>query len=103
MEQPIDGSIGSMLGGTTRSILFGYFWLEANAESLLKISGSSKDLSIASIQGKNYYIRELSRYVHKNKGRIGSLYSLLAYNWTHACIHFSHDYLSFQFIKSKFH
>ena len=25
MEQPIDGSIGSMLGGTTRSILLGYF------------------------------------------------------------------------------
>ena len=25
MEQPIDGSIGSILGGTTRSILFGYF------------------------------------------------------------------------------
>ena len=49
MEQPIDGSIGSMLGGNTRSILFDYFWLEANVESLLKISGSSKDLSTTSI------------------------------------------------------
>ena len=61
MEQPVDGSIGSMLGGTTWSILFVYFWLEANAESLLKISGSPKDLSITSIQEKNYYIRELGR------------------------------------------
>ena len=25
IEQPIDGSIGSMLGGTNRSILLGYF------------------------------------------------------------------------------
>ena len=25
MEQPIDSSLGSILGGTTRSILFGYF------------------------------------------------------------------------------
>ena len=49
MEQPIDGSIGSMLGGNTRSILFDYFWLEANVESLLTISGSSKGLSTTSI------------------------------------------------------
>ena len=57
------------------------FWLETNAESLLRISGSSKDLSTTSIQEKKYHIRELSRYVHK-KGRIDSLYALLADNWT---------------------
>ena len=78
----MDGSIGSMLGGNTRSILFDYFWLEANVESLLKIYGSSKDLSTTSIQEKNYYIRELSQYVHKNKGRLHSLYSLIYNNWT---------------------
>ena len=52
IEQAIDGSIGSMLGAATRLKLFGYFWLEAKAESLLRISGSSKDLYTTSIQEK---------------------------------------------------
>ena len=52
MEQPIDGSIVSRLSGTTRSRLLGYFWLESNAESLLRLTGSSKDLRTASIQEK---------------------------------------------------
>ena len=29
MQQPIDGSIGSMLGGVVRSTLFGYIWDDA--------------------------------------------------------------------------
>ena len=45
MEQPIDGSIGNILGGTNRWIPFGHFWIDANTKSLLKISASSKDLS----------------------------------------------------------
>ena len=73
MEQPIDSSIGSLLG-TTRSIFLGYFWLESNAESLLRITGSSKDFRTTSIQEKSYYIREISRYLHQNKKRSDFLY-----------------------------
>ena len=42
MQQSIDGSIGSILGGFVRSTLFGYFWDDAKTESLLNISGSQK-------------------------------------------------------------
>ena len=42
IEQPIDGSIGSMLGGTNRSILLGYFQKNAKTESLLNILDPQK-------------------------------------------------------------
>ena len=82
MEQPIDASIGSMLRGTTRLIFLGYFWKDAKAESLLNISGSSKDLSTISITKKNNYLRKLSLPVHKKRENIESLYSHFTDNWT---------------------
>ena len=45
MEQTPDNSIGSMIGKKPRSILLGYFWEDLKTKSLLKMSGSSKDLS----------------------------------------------------------
>ena len=52
MQQPIDGGIGSMLGGFVRSTLFGYFWDDAKTESLFNISGSSQDVSAINIKEK---------------------------------------------------
>ena len=36
IEQPIDGSIGSMLGGTNRSILLGYFFEKCKSRILVE-------------------------------------------------------------------
>ena len=45
MEQTPDNSIRSMIRKKPRSILLGYFWVDLKTKSLLKMSGSSKDLS----------------------------------------------------------
>ena len=47
-------------------------------------------------QEKNYYIRELSRYVHKDKGRVDSLYFLVVDDW--AILHAVLSSSSFKFI-----
>ena len=76
MEQPIDESIGSMLRGTTRSILLGYFWKDAKAESLLNISGSSKDLSTISIK-KKIITLENEVYLFTRKEKILNLFIVI--------------------------
>ena len=64
-----------------RSILFGYMWYDVYVESLLNIRRSSRNLATMWITEKNSFLREFSRYFHKDQ-RQDNFYSLRTWKWT---------------------
>ena len=80
LEEPAAGAASNMKTNV-RSILFGYMWYNVHVESLLKIRGSSRNLAANEITKKNNFLRELSRYLHKDQ-RQDNFYSLRTWKWT---------------------
>ena len=66
LEEPAAGAASNMKTNI-RSILFGYMWYDVHVESLLNIRGSSRNLASMGITEKNNFLREFSRYLHKDQ------------------------------------
>ena len=67
-----------------KSYLLGYMWYDVHIESLLSIRGSWKNLASIGISEKNNFLREFSRYKHKNDKNTNQddFYSIKRTDWT---------------------
>ena len=79
--EPIGAAAGdaSNMKTNIRSILFGYMWYDVYVESLLNMAGSSRNLATMGVTEENNFLREYSRYFHKNQ-RQDHFYSIKT--WT---------------------
>ena len=80
LDEPAAGA-ASKMKTKIRPILFGYMWYDEHVESLLNITGSSRNLAGMGITQKNNFLREFSRYLHKTE-RQNKFYNLQKGNWT---------------------
>ena len=80
LDEPAAGA-ASKMKTKIRLILFGYMWYDEHVESLLNITGSSRNLAAMGITEKNIFLREFSRYLHKTE-RQNKFCNLQKGNWT---------------------
>ena len=80
LDEPAAGA-ASKMKTKVRLILFGYMWYDEHVESLLNITGSSRNLAPMGITQKNNFLRESSRYLQKTE-RQNKFYNSQKGNWT---------------------
>ena len=65
-----------------RSILMGYMRHDVHVENLLNIRRSYRNLAKMGLTEKNNFLREYSRYNHKNEKTKGNFCSKRTWKWT---------------------
>ena len=81
LEEP-DANVPSNMTLKIRSILMGYMRHDVHVENLLNIRRSFRNLAKTGLTEKNNFLRENSRFNHKNEKTKGNFYSKRTWKWT---------------------
>ena len=81
IEEPM-ASAPSNMNLKIKCILMRYMWYDIHVGNMLNIKGSSRNLAAMRITEKNNFLRQFSRYHHKNQGAEDNFYSLRTWSWT---------------------